>query len=77
MSKATKSKSALRRRTMKKNRKLAQKARFESYRDSGDNSKRRRVQKRRRRRGIRMTKHRLGRCGNTGCQRCNPRKAVS
>ena len=69
-----KSKAAARQERLKKRRaqKAAQKARYAVYALSGDNSKRKRVQSRRKRRIARGISHPNGDCGNVGCERCDP-----
>ena len=63
---------------LKKMKKVAQKranrAMYDSWRDSGNNSKSFRAKKRSKKQGTgEKGKHLVSNCGNQGCQRCNPR----
>jgi hypothetical protein len=71
VSKAAKSASAQKRKQQKKNMKAAQKARYEQYRDAGQNSKSKRAALNQRRTAkVRTERHATGPCGNTGCLKC-------
>jgi hypothetical protein len=73
MSKKAKSESKKRRRSKKAAMKSAQKALYESRKREGQNTKSKRVQLRaKRKKRVRLVRHRLGRCGNVGCKTCNP-----
>jgi hypothetical protein len=72
MSQKAKTKAALKRRKEKSSRKESQRARYAAYRDAGQNGKRQKIVRRKKRRGIRIVRHWLGPCGNAGCQRCHP-----
>lgn len=77
MSKSSKTKRSLERRKKKRDAKIAEQARYDSYRDIGQNTKSKRYSMRTvGRRGVRPVRHRLGPCGNVGCQRCNPKPAA-
>jgi hypothetical protein len=71
MSKKSKAESKERRAKEKSRRKAANRAYYESLRDSGHNSKRaaRAVKAGKK---VKTTKHRLGACGNIGCAKCSP-----
>lgn len=71
MSKGSKSRSKARRKAAKVARKAAQRALYESYRDHGDNSKRKRRLSARRG-TVRSVRHETSHCGNIGCKRCYP-----
>ena len=76
MSKKAKSEAKKRRRSQKSARKAAQQALYESRKQSGQNTKSKRVKLRKQRESTgRTTRHRLGPCQNVGCPRCNPTEA--
>lgn len=57
--------------------KKANRARYDSMRDSGNNSKRnKRKKKKSGNKGSEKNKHLVSNCGNIGCQKCNPRVKV-
>jgi hypothetical protein len=73
MSKKSKSEAKKRRRQQKTARKAAQRALYEQRKRDGQNTKSKRAKllaKRKKR--IRLERHRTGPCGNIGCKRCNP-----
>jgi hypothetical protein len=73
MSKKSKSAERQKRRDLKRARRAANAARYAALRDAGKNQKSKRFQLGERRvKPIRVVKHRLGRCFNIGCKRCNP-----
>lgn len=73
MSKKAKSEAKKRRRSLKRARKAAQRALYESRMRSGQNLKSKRVRLRaERERKVRLVRHREGPCGNVGCSKCNP-----
>jgi hypothetical protein len=73
MSKKARSEASERRRKEKRARKAAQRAKYEAWRDAGQNTKSRRVKIRARKaRRFRSERHADGPCGNIGCKRCNP-----
>ncbi|MCA9694538.1 MAG: hypothetical protein R3A51_17615 [Nannocystaceae bacterium] len=54
-------------------RKEAQRRQYEAWKQSGQNSKSKRVQLRKQRSNLlRSFSHPTGPCGNIGCKRCNP-----
>lgn len=71
MSKATRSRSKIKRRSMKRARKAAEAAKYKAWADSGQNSKRS-MRKRAKTRTVRNGSHATGPCGNIGCRTCNP-----
>lgn len=73
MGKKAKNKNAERRKREKASRKEAQKRRYGEYAASGANSKRAK-NKVAGRDTVSPHKHAIANCGNTGCQRCFPRK---
>lgn len=76
MSKKAKSEAKKRRRSQKSARKAAQQALYESRKQSGQNTKSKRVKLRKQREaGGRNERHRLGPCQNVGCPECNPIEA--
>lgn len=73
MSKKAKSEAKKRRRALKRARKAAQRALYETRMRAGLNLKSKRVRLRKKReRKVRFARHREGRCGNVGCSKCNP-----
>lgn len=61
-------------RRKKASEKAAQRSKYESYRDSGKNSKSKRfVQKNQNRSKMRARTHPHGHCGNIGCKTCYPK----
>lgn len=66
--KRSKEQRAAKKRAMKE----ANRAKYQAWRDAGQNGKRAKVARRKKRRGIRIVSHRLGPCGNAGCMRCHP-----
>jgi hypothetical protein len=68
MSKKAKSEAKKRRRALKRARKATQRALYESRMRAGQNLKSKRVQLRaKRKRTVRLSRHREGPCGNIGC----------
>lgn len=54
--------------------KRANRAKYDAWRDSGNNSKSFRAKKRSNKKGSsEKGKHLVSNCGNQGCQKCNPR----
>ena len=73
MSKKAKSEAKKRRRAKKRAMKAAQNALYEKRKREGQNTKSKRVRLRTKRtKKLRLVRHRLGRCGNVGCRKCNP-----
>ena len=73
MSKKAKSEAKKRRRQQKQARKSAQKALYAARMREGQNTKSKRTRLRaKRKKMVRLVKHRLGPCGNVGCKKCNP-----
>ena len=73
MSSSSKTRRALARRSEKRKRKSAQRAKYEAFKLSGQNSKSKRSRSNERRRtSVRTVSHRLGPCGNIGCRKCSP-----
>jgi hypothetical protein len=73
MSKKAKSEAKKRRREKKRAAKAAQKARYELWKREGQNTKSKRVRlNAKRRKGVRLKRHREGPCGNIGCKKRNP-----
>ena len=72
MSKGAKSRSKERRRREKAARKAAMKARYESYRDKGINTKSKRYRNNLKDRTVSGFDHPEGHCGNIGCKKCFP-----
>ena len=73
MSKKAKSEAKKRRRSKKAAMKSLQRALYETRKREGQNTKSKRVKLRaKRKKRVRLTRHRLGRCGNVGCTKCNP-----
>lgn len=72
MSKKTKSQAKEKRRSLKRSRKAAQRAQYESWAREGQNkkSKRNRLANGRAR-TVRLRSHVDGECGNLGCLKCN------
>jgi hypothetical protein len=76
MSRASKNRRSRERRAFKKEYKARNRALYAAWRDDGENRKSKRFV-RSRTRHLRWTKknsHPLGRCGNIGCMRCNPKR---
>ncbi|MBS2019037.1 MAG: hypothetical protein JST00_39585 [Deltaproteobacteria bacterium] len=74
MSKKAKSEAKKRRRQQKQARKSAQRALYAARMREGLNTKSKRVRLRaKRKKQVRLVKHRLGPCGNVGCETCHPR----
>lgn len=64
-----------RRLSQKRARKAAAKAKYETWRKEGRNTKSKRVKlraKRLRKKTLTTLRHKDGACGNFGCKRCNP-----
>ena len=74
MSAKKKSAAKDKRRKDKAKRKAAQKARYISYKESGQNSKSKRNRQKAKKevRSVARVKHPISPCGNLGCLRCNP-----
>lgn len=73
MSKKCKSEAKKRRLAKKRGRKAAEKAKYDAWKASGQNTKSKRVKLRAKRtRRVRSVSHRTGPCGNIGCKQCNP-----
>lgn len=73
MSKKKKSEAKQRRRSDKRARKAAQRAKYEAWKLAGQNTKSKRVKLRAKRKTvIRLVKHAMGPCGNIGCKKCSP-----
>jgi hypothetical protein len=73
MSKKAKSEAKKRRRQKKSARKIAQRMLYEQRKRDGQNTKSKRVKLRaKRKKTIRLSRHRAGPCGNIGCETCNP-----
>ena len=73
MSKKAKSEAKKRRRAKKRAEKAAQRALYESRKRAGQNTKSKRVRlAAKRKRRVRLVRHRTGPCGNIGCARCAP-----
>jgi hypothetical protein len=73
MSKKAKSEAKKRRRAKKRGMKAAQKALYESRKRAGINAKSKRVRLRaKRKKQVRVLRHRFGACGNIGCKMCSP-----
>jgi len=74
MSKSAKNKKALERKKMKAAKKEANRAKYAGWRDAGQNGKRQKIARKKKKRTIRFIRHRLGACHNVGCKRCFPTK---
>jgi hypothetical protein len=72
MGKSARTKKAAERLKQKRAKKDAQRAKYQSFRDRGENSKRARRQARKTVRAVKSTLHTVADCGNTGCLKCNP-----
>jgi hypothetical protein len=73
MSKKSKSTSRDQRKKAKAGRKVAERAKYEAWRDQGINKKSKRHQLRNKRKQlIRFKRHTFGACGNVGCISCSP-----
>jgi len=74
MSAKKKSEAKERRKKEKRARKAAQKARYQAYKEAGNNqkSKRQRRNVKGKTRLAGRVKHAVANCGNAGCKRCNP-----
>jgi len=74
MSKKSKKAASEMKRRKKASEKSAQRAKYESYRDSGKNSKSKRfLSKVKDYSKMRAHTHPHGHCGNIGCKKCNPK----
>lgn len=63
------------RRAMKRARKATQKALYKQWTEAGQNSKRSKL-RRARKRSVRTHRHRISYCGNPGCSKCFPEIAM-
>jgi hypothetical protein len=70
MSKKSKKKAKLKRRSDKAARKAAQRARYEGYMKAGTNKKSKRSQRKGKSKTGRSGSHPFGECGNPGCIKC-------
>ena len=73
--KAKRSEARKRRRSLKRARKAAEKAKYELWKSLGQNTKSKRVKLRAkllRKKQMRSKRHSQGPCGNVGCSLCNP-----
>lgn len=70
MSKKSKTARAIKRKAEKRARKEAQRAKYQAYANSGDNSKRK-ARKNHKKEGVTPTKHMDANCGNVGCMKCS------
>ena len=70
MSKKCKKEARLKKLAKKRNIKIANRAMYDSFRDSGQNSKSKRYRKKGKK--FNTISHPEGLCGNIGCYRCNP-----
>ena len=71
MSKKSKNKAKLKRRSEKAARKAGQRARYESYIKAGTNIKSKRAQRQGKKKTARASNHPDGECGNPGCIKCH------
>lgn len=73
MSKASKTRRAIERAKVKKNRKAAAQALYDSYKAAGNNTKsKRKSLSDKRKRQVRNVRHASGACNNVGCSACQP-----
>jgi len=71
MSRKSKSKSKEKRRKEKRARRQAMRAKYEAFRIAGKNTKSKRFAARsKKRKTLKLSTHPLGKCGNSGCQKC-------
>lgn len=73
MGKAAKTRRSEARKGVKRARKAAEQARYESYKKAGSNRKKKRETAAG---GVAKAKHAMTFCGNQGCQRCHPSLAL-
>ena len=72
MSKKSKARAKDKRTKEKKALKSRMKALYESFRDSGKNSKRTQIKGKKAQKGPKLASHPHGPCGNIGCIKCHP-----